>query len=345
MATNTLALQSIGLICSVGSDASAVCAALRCGISNPSVTKFMGSDRQWLLAHQVHSQGAFTGNQRLVKMAGIAAAECMDRRPPSGRSEVPVVLCLADGQHLSRMHDLQAALLEEIERACRCRVDREKSSVVARGRPSVLIALDEAKRLILELGVELVLILAVDTLLTGSTLAWYVAQNRVLDSINSNGFIPGEAAGAVLVGRSRGEGGELVCLGNGSSLEAVTVDSEAPLRAAGLSSAITAALGQAGLKLEDIDYRIGDASGEHYYFKEAALAVGRIFRTRKQEFDLWLPAESVGEVGAAIGAIMLGVALTAAKKGYAKGPRVLVHASSDQGLRAASVLTWAGAPS
>jgi len=106
--------------------------------------------------------------------------------------------------------------------------------------------------------------------------------------------------------------------------------------------AFRAALADAGCTFDQVDYRIADVSGEQYGFREAALAIGRTIRKVKAKFDLWNPADCVGEVGAAIGPLLLGVALAAARKGYAPGPGVLCHLANDDGARAALILAYRG---
>jgi 3-oxoacyl-[acyl-carrier-protein] synthase-1 len=56
--------------------------------------------------------------------------------------------------------------------------------------------------------------------------------------------------------------------------------------------------------------------------------------------DHWHPAEFIGDVGAAIGPVMLGWALHAGQKRYLHGPRVLIHASEDNGDRAALIAEY-----
>ena len=90
-----------------------------------------------------------------------------------------------------------------------------------------------------------------------------------------------------------------------------------------------------------MDFRITDISGEQYGFKEASLALSRLLRVRKEEFDIWHPADCIGEVGAAALPCMLGVALFAARKGYAPGPAILCHLGNDDGKRAALVVRTA----
>ena len=115
-----------------------------------------------------------------------------------------------------------------------------------------------------------------------------------------------------------------------------------PLRGDGLAQAIKAALDDAGSAIEATDFRITDISGEQYGFKEASLALSRLLRVRKETFDLWHPADCIGEVGAAALPCMLGVAFFAQRKRYAPGPVVLGHLGNDDGRRVALVMNPAG---
>ncbi|HXF46507.1 MAG TPA: hypothetical protein VNK91_10355, partial [Burkholderiaceae bacterium] len=213
------------------------------------------------------------------------------------------------------------------------------SRVIAQGRVSVAVALAHARRLINEQNVPRVLIAATDTLLTWPTLSHYERNDRLLTARNSNGFMPGEGAGALLIEAPAG-GAELLCTGIGFGVESAHIDAGEPLRADGLTAAIKAALADAGVEMHDLDFRITDIAGEQYYFKEASLALSRTLRKRKEEFDLWHPAESMGESGAVAGIAIIGLAEAACRKGYAPGRGVLAHLAADTGARAAIALRF-----
>jgi 3-oxoacyl-[acyl-carrier-protein] synthase-1 len=184
-----------------------------------------------------------------------------------------------------------------------------------------------------------VLIVAADSLLTWPTLKTFEEHERLLANRNSNGFVPGEAASALLVSRSAA-GPHLEIVGLGFATEPATIEKEEPLRGIGLSLAIDQALQDAGCEMHNMDFRITDISGEQYYFKEAALALSRTLKQRKEEFDIWQPAECIGEVGSAIGPAMLAVAEASGRKAYAPGPAMLVHGANDDGQRAAIVARY-----
>jgi 3-oxoacyl-[acyl-carrier-protein] synthase-1 len=184
-----------------------------------------------------------------------------------------------------------------------------------------------------------VVIAAVDSLLSWPTLSVYERATRLLTATNSNGFMPGEGAGALLVGKPDG-GAELLCAGLGFGLERAHIDSEEPLRADGLTAAFKQALADAGCALNELDFRITDVSGEQFYFKEAALALSRTMRQRREEFDFWHPAECIGEAGAACGPAIVAVADAACRKSYAPGRGILCHMGTDGGRRAAMVMAF-----
>lgn len=293
------------------------------------------------MAHEVALEQPWRGRTKLCKMATMAIAECLEGVPHEEWGSLPLLLCVAEKERCGRVDGLDDRLFLEIQEELGSRFAPE-SAIVAHGRASVAIALAQARKLIAKGNRLQVLIAATDSLLAWPTLSVYERDNRLLTARNSNGFMPGEGAGALLVGQPAGRG-ELRCSGFGFALEKAHIDSGEPLRADGLSTAIKCALAEAGCTLHDLDYRITDISGEQYYFKEAALALSRLLRERKEEFDLWHPAESIGEVGAAAGVAALSVAGTAGNKAYAPGPGILVHLANDAGLRVAAVLNFWGA--
>jgi 3-oxoacyl-[acyl-carrier-protein] synthase-1 len=210
------------------------------------------------------------------------------------------------------------------------------SAVVPDGRVGVGVALLRARALIYESNAPAVLVVGVDSLLSWPVLKPLEVQSRLLTQGNSNGFIPGDAAAAILVSRPS-EKPQLSIDGLGFATEPATIETEEPLRGDGMARAMKAALADAGREMHHIDFRIADISGEQYYFKEAALALARVLRVRKEEVDLWHPAESIGEIGSAIGPTMLAFADAAARKGYAPGSNILLHLANDAGQRAAIV--------
>ena len=326
----------------MGLTAAASCAAIRAKLTNPRETRFIDSNGEWIVGHEVPLERAWRGRARLAQMAAMAIEEAMAQVPKSEWHSVPLLLCVAEPGRPGRMEGLDDRLFGDVERALDGRFAPD-SAVVPHGSVAVAVALLQARGLLQAKGYRQVVIAAVDSLLHGPTLSQYERQDRLLTSRNSNGFMPGEGAGAMMV-RSADADSRLVCGGLGFGMEAASIDAEEPLRADGLSQAIHAALADAGCEMHDMHFRMTDLSGEQYYFKEAALALARTLRRRKEEFDLWHPAECTGELGAAAGAAMIALADAACQKRFAKGPRILAHMADDGGRRAAIALQFRGTP-
>lgn len=338
MSAQPIAILNTGLVTSVGLSAPATCAAIRAKLTNTSETRFMDSNGKWIMAHSVPLDQPWRGPAKLVKMAVMATEECLAQVPRAQWEKIPVMLCVAELERPGRTDGLDDQLFLDIAAELKTRF-APQSRLIAQGRVGVAVALKHARQLIHEQNVPMVLIAATDSLLSWPTLSHYERNGRLLTERNSNGFMPGEGAGALLVGRPTGKP-ELLCTGLGFTTEKAHIDSSEPFRADGITGAIKAALQDAAREMHDFDFRISDLSGEQYYFKEAATALSRTLRQRKEEFDLWHPAECTGEAGAFAGISIVSLADAACRKGYAAGPNMLAHFANDAGQRAAVTLQF-----
>jgi 3-oxoacyl-[acyl-carrier-protein] synthase I len=326
------------MVTAVGLNAPASCAAIRCGLNNFAETRFMDSAGEWIVGSEVPLDPPWRGRTKLVHLVVPAIRECLEQVKDRLPEEVPLFLCVAERERPGRLDGLEDLLLEEVQTALGIRF-HGSSAVIAGGRVGGVEAINQARTAIYSRNLPLAIVAGVDTYLVSTTLGEFEKRDRILTGKNSNGFIPGEAGAAVLIGpESHKTDRDLLISGIGFGEEKATIDSEEPLRADGLVQAIKQALAEAKLSLGDIDYRITSVNGEQYWFKEAALALTRILRERKEEFDIWHAADCIGEVGTAIVPCSLGVALAAARKQYAPGKRTLCHFSSDNGARGALIL-------
>jgi 3-oxoacyl-[acyl-carrier-protein] synthase-1 len=328
------------MVTGVGFSAPATCAAIRVGITGFVETKFMFAG-EWLYGCPVPFEVLWRGREKLLQMVAPAIKECLEGIQNFSAGEVPLILCVAETDRPGRFDELDQSFLDEVQKRIGMRF-HESSEIVAEGRIGGTQAVARASKLIGE-GRPYCIVAGVDTFLIADTLAHFNEKRRLLTDDNSDGFIPGEAAGAVLLGPTKQTSEQqMVCLGFGRGFEKANVYSEEPLRADGLSEAIQAALADSGKIFKELDYRITDISGEEYAFREASLALSRSMRILKPEFDIWHPADCIGEVGAAIAPCVLGVALAAARKDYAPGRGVLCHFSGDPGDRAALIVQCQG---
>lgn len=335
-----VAILASGMLTGVGLSGPTTCAAIRCAIDSFAETRFMDCGGEWIIGSEVPLEQPWRGLQRLVQMVVPAIRECLSQAGGVAPGSIPLLLAVAERERPGRLEGLEDGLFRQVVAEMGVRF-HERSAVMPLGRIAGAVALGRACQLLYEEQVPLCLIAGVDSLLVAPTLTAYEERNRLLTSQNSNGLIPGEAGAAVLVARpGRTMDPDLLCRGIGVGQEPATIESEQPLRGDGMAQAFRFALEDADASLDEVQYRIADLNGEQYSFKEAAVAFSRTARKLKPAFELWHPADCVGEIGAAVGPFVLGVALAAARKRYAPGPGVLCHFAEDGTRRTAVILSY-----
>ncbi len=336
-------IAGCGMVTAVGLDAPSSCAAMRARLDGFRETRFAGQADDWLVGAEVPLPRNFIGEKRMAHMAAAAICECLDLRPDAREARTQLILCLAEPDRPGRPVRDSAALARRIGEIVEMD-PRVKTRVVEHGRPSGIVALDQARRALNDGIADFVVIAGVDSYLTTLSVAHYLAERRLLTPENADGFVPGEAAAAIICTRAGKGPMRLASLGlareqafiyNGLDEDGAHL----PMKADGMTAAYRQCFQDAGIEMRQLGYRISDLIGESYYFKQAALASIRLLRDRHDFQDLWSPAESVGNVGAAVVPMMLGMALTASVKGYDAGDPVLVEASADDGACGAALLT------
>jgi 3-oxoacyl-[acyl-carrier-protein] synthase-1 len=329
------------MVTAVGLDAPSACAAIRCAINGAQETGFVDRDGEPLQGCEVEPEEHLRGIEKLIRMGASAISECQKAALPRKAADLPILLCVAEPSRPGRPDGLEEELFGPLHEALNL-APHADSRILPLGRVGIVHALRQAEVLLYDKGAAGCIVAGVDSFLYGRTIAAYEEKDRLLTSGNSNGFIPGEAGAAVLLGRPSTQGQkDLRCVGTGLGQEKASIDSEEPLRADGLVQAFRECFADSGCTYEDVQYRLADVSGEQYVMKEAQLAIGRTLRGKmKPRFDLWHPADCVGEVGAAIGPCILGVALAASRKSYAPGPGVLCHFGNDAGERGGLILKY-----
>ncbi|MBZ9708669.1 3-oxoacyl-ACP synthase [Mesorhizobium sp. ESP7-2] len=329
-------IASIGMVTAVGLDAPSACAAMRARLDGFQETRFVGSGGGWLIGAPVPLPRNWIGEKRIAHLAAGAICEAFES-VPQARGKTALILCLPEQDRPGRPVQDNSVLLRRIAEIVEVE-PHIRSRIVAHGRPSGHVALDHARKLLAAREVPYVMIAGVDSYLTAPAIAHYLNQRRLLTPDNPNGFIPGEAAAAILCTQSKSGGFRLFGLGLSREVASIYNGQDLPLRGDGMTAAYSAAFDETGIEMNRLGYRIADLIGEQYWFKQSALASLRLLRGRHDFQDIWSPGESVGNVGAAVGPLMIGMAWTAAQKGYAAGNPVLIEASNDAGACGAALL-------
>lgn len=117
--------------------------------------------------------------------------------------------------------------------------------------------------------------------------------------------------------------------------EPVTIWSDEPSSATGLSEAIQGTFEQLSDAGRDTRLVIGDLNGETYRAKEFGNAAARVLSAIPAALPTWHVADCLGDTGGAAFTISMCLGAQALAKGYAKSDRILVFGASDDGLRGA----------
>jgi 3-oxoacyl-[acyl-carrier-protein] synthase-1 len=181
-----------------------------------------------------------------------------------------------------------------------------------------------------------------DSYQDGNTLAWLDGTGRLKSNRNRDGLIPGEAAAALLLesrrqAEARGEKILARIEGLGRGLEKNPRESGRPSGGTGLVQALRAAMGNAENPLE-VEWVAGDLNGESYRAREWGLSQVMLLEHFRRLKHIWHPADSLGDVGAASGAVLVSLAARAWDKEYAPAEKCLIFAGSDDGSRGALLL-------
>jgi 3-oxoacyl-[acyl-carrier-protein] synthase-1 len=221
-------------------------------------------------------------------------------------------------------------------------------AVRAQGGAGSLAVLGDAVAAIRSGSIARAVVVGADTFIDRDRLSLLDRDLRIKSPRASAGMIPGEAATALVLESVatavRRRARVLATLGEvGTGDEPQTIGGERESSGRGLTQALRAAL--SGGASHAPRWVLCDLNGEAYRAVEWGTVSVRLARELGASARLTHPADCLGEVGAAIGGVLIAQALGGFARGYAPAPEALLWAGSDRGLRAAvRVLAPAPAP-
>jgi 3-oxoacyl-[acyl-carrier-protein] synthase-1 len=256
---------------------------------------------------------------------------------------VPVFIGLPDLTHEEA--PWLTRLPEYLERLAGVAIDRRRSTVVPRGRAAALMALELALDFLRANPAATVIVGGVDSYLDVRLLAALDSEGRILGPHVMDGFVPGEGAAFVILSgmsasHAGGNGDRVVVNAAASAMDAGHRYGDAPALGEGLADALDRARERMPRSPEPIATTFAGFNGENFDGKLWGVA-----RTRHHDFfstDMVIehPADSFGDAGAAMGAILLALAAESLATGTRPGP-ALVWAASDREPRACAVVSVA----
>lgn len=216
--------------------------------------------------------------------------------------------------------------------------------VITSGNSAVIRCIKVAEQLLKENPHCLCIIGCIDSLLALNSLDWFEKAERLKSETfgRNQGFPPGEAMGFMIletkqgaVRRKKKALAELV--GVGLANEPAPFLSERPSKGEGLTKACKIALSESTCDPADIEVVLGDLNGEFFRAKEWGYAEFRCFGNCNDARQLWHPADCMGSIGAASGAILMNIAAVGLSRGWIE-EYVMMFCSDDEGECGSAVL-------
>lgn len=276
---------------------------------------------------------------RMLRLAAMPLLECLEPLPGGVR---PLGIDLALPENETTLPLDGARFLAGLSRQTEGAFDREQSDASLRGRAAGLLAIGKACARIRERKTQFAIAGGVDSYRDLYVLGTLDRDQRVKSEANLDGFIPGEGAGFVLLcDRRTAERAKLPVLATLSPVaegaEKGHLGSEQPYRGDGLAEVFAQLFGSTP-RVAPVREVWSSMNGENFWAKEWGVG----FLRQRERFDpghtMNHPADCFGDLGAACGPVMVGLAASGIGEDYRHGPS-LVYASSDGPARAALLLT------
>lgn len=223
-----------------------------------------------------------------------------------------------------------------------------RAGIVGRGHAGAIEAIHRVVQQSARGSEGLFLVVGADSYHHTETFMWLERTRRFAQPTIRSGFIPGEGAGCVALATSQvrshiGAPTLAVVSGVGLGQETLLRDSETGSFGVGMTDAVLGATEHLQLPRDAVDTVLSDINGERYRSEEWGFVAMKTYALWKSlEYDA--PGSNWGDVGAAFGTLAAVLAVQSYQRRYARGPRTLVMAGSDNGTRGALLLQDMRAP-
>jgi len=311
--------------------------AMRCGYDNFVRTEFIGERGQPVVGAELlfEDEVDLRGEGKKARMLALAVEQAL---VDADAYQIPLILCLPSQRRPCYFAESENQLFLQLCEKLNTGFN-ENSRIVLADQTGICAALDLAQKLVSE-GMNQVMIAGVDSYLSAASISHYSQHERLYKQGYGNGFLPGEAAAAVLLGHANPDQQPAIRVsGWGRGVEPIPRKKAARSRADGMVEAYRNATAAAGISMDDVDSRFGNLSGEEHTFKEAALALTRTVTRTRPDHPLLTLGDHFGETGAAAGPLILALASEAAQtQGHLPGQCMLGFLSNDDSQRVAFIL-------
>jgi 3-oxoacyl-[acyl-carrier-protein] synthase-1 len=355
MNDNDIVIVSVGMCASVGLNAKKVSANIRAGtahfgenafcgfVGNPVIVSVLPHDALPALPETMIERPYFTRREGLLLRLGLLALkDCVSNYANKKISTPSLWLSLPEHETAKPINPSQ--WMEDFLTLNPKVFDSNKSCAKWRGRSGGLQALQGAIQSLQKNETAFALVGGVDTFHDPFVLInlQFPGGNRVKAKIAKDYFIPGEGAGFILItthaqAKAKGLNPLAKVASPADGFEDGYWGSKNSYLGEGLATTIST-LFEKEKSTELVQEIICTMNGESYWTKEWGIAQIRNASAISPKAKIQHPADCFGDIGAAFGPVLLGLAALGIKEGYRKAP-ALIYTSSDFGQRAATLVT------
>jgi len=343
-------IAGMGMITPVGANVAMTAAAVGAGISAYAESRYCNQQGQAITMAGVPETVFYESDAQIdegdwyselhdhiIKMAIIAVKEaCAGQsiKPP-----IPLIIgmpdVLPDVEHIS-----SSSLIKNLVSHCQPWLSAQHCRTINSGRAAAMEALEFAFRYLYDLPNDFMLVGGSDSFRNYTRLRPLGAANRLAVSGSADSFVPGEAAGFLLLTRHPGfamvRDGHIIALNlPGISEEPGHLYSDEPYRGEGLDQAFKKAL--INQPEQSIHSIYSSMNGENYWAKEYGVASLRNKSMFKNPVRFEHPADCYGDLGSATSTVLITLAAEHLFKS-ADAKSHLVYSSSDTAKRGAVVV-------
>lgn len=325
----------LGLATPLGLSARATQCAVAAGLTAFAETEVLDDAGNPVRASHLRSlDPGMTREERMLFFGQRALAECLSGLDP--RRMVPIVCHLALPEQDVRPIDDKTVLRGLKDVADPAMPLDWSARIIHAGRAGVFAALEAAAASLASGGASLALVGGVDSNCDRASREHFAGEGRTLGKSNPDGLIPGEGAGFVLLARGGTSGfgaplGRLVACA--TARDTLPFGKRNPMKAVGLT-ALFRQLRKAHAGQPRPQHLFSCQTGEGFWARELSHAYLRNVEIMPEPFRTSIVAASLGDAGAASGAIQLGMAhhlfATSARTGV-KVERAVVYGAADGG--------------
>jgi 3-oxoacyl-[acyl-carrier-protein] synthase-1 len=326
-------IAQTGVVCSIGVGTAQLSASFRAGLSgfaqSPIVRKsgqpitmaLVPDDVLDALPSAFETETLSDRERRMLRLGGTALRQIAG----SQLKRCPLFLALPANEP-AYANAIRATFVDQLALQAGVEFDANASRCFELGRAGGLFALRAGVAAIAE-GHTQVLVGGIDTYLDLRVLAGLVTERRLLGPDIKEGFAAGEAAAFLLLTRAKSGDSHTVAQAIGTAEDAGHRYSEQPALGEGLSAALDDALAKYGVEAP-VRTCFSGLNGENFGSKEWGVARLRHSALFDPALVFEHPADCFGDVGAAMGPLLIALADETMKSEARPGP-MLVWASSD----------------